>query len=118
MVVGVGLGAFIHGFVPQTLIERYLGMRTWWTVPVATLLGVPLYANSISVIPVIEALIGKGIPMGTALAFMTATVTLSIPEALILKKAMKWQLLLTFFGITTVGIMIIGYLFNEISPGL
>jgi len=81
-------------------------------VPVATLLGVPLYANSVSVIPVIQALIEKGIPLGTALAFMTATVTLSIPEALILKKAMKWQLLALFFGITTIGIMLIGYLFN------
>lgn len=115
VILGVGIGAVIHGFVPQTLIERYLGTRAWWTVPAATLLGVPLYANSVSVIPIIEALIGKGIPMGTALAFMTATVTLSIPEALILKKAMKWQLLATFFGITTVGIMVIGYLFNMIS---
>ncbi len=112
VVLGVGIGAIIHGFVPATLIEKYLSVKTWWTVPVATLMGVPLYANSVSIIPVIEALIGKGIPLGTALAFMTATVTLSIPEALILKKAMKLPLLLTFFGITTVGIMLIGYLFN------
>lgn len=112
VVLGVAIGAIIHGFVPATLIEKYLSFKAWWVVPVATLLGVPLYANSVSVIPVVEALIGKGIPMGTALAFMTATVTLSIPEALILKKAMKWQLLATFFGITIVGIMLIGYLFN------
>lgn len=112
VVLGVGLGAIIHGFVPATLIEKYLAIKAWWVVPIATILGVPLYANSVSVIPVVEALIGKGIPMGTALAFMTATVTLSIPEALILKKAMKWPLLLTFFGITTIGIMLIGYLFN------
>lgn len=112
VLLGVGVGAIIHGFVPQTLIEHYLGMRTWWAVPVATLIGVPLYANSVSVIPVMQALVGKGVPIGTALAFMTATVTLSIPEALILKKAMKLPLLLTFFGITTVGIMIIGYVFN------
>jgi len=114
VVLGVAIGAVIHGFVPATLIEKYLAIKAWWVVPVATLLGVPLYANSVSVIPVVEALIGKGIPMGTALAFMTATVTLSIPEALILKKAMKWQLLAIFFGITTVGIMLIGYLFNMI----
>lgn len=78
----------------------------------ATLLGAPLYANSVSVIPVMEALVGKGVPLGTALAFMTAIVTISIPEALILKKVMKIPLLLTFFGITTVGIMIIGWVLN------
>lgn len=114
VVLGVAIGAVVHGFVPATLIEKYLAVKAWWVVPVATLLGVPLYANSVSVIPVVEALIGKGIPMGTALAFMTATVTLSIPEALILKKAMKWQLLAIFFGVTIVGIMLIGYLFNYI----
>lgn len=112
VVMGVAIGAVIHGFVPQTLIEKYLAIKQWWVVPVATLLGVPLYANSVSVIPIVQALIGKGIPLGTALAFMTATVTLSIPEALILKKAMSWQLLATFFGITTIGIMLMGYLFN------
>lgn len=112
VVLGVAIGAVIHGFIPAALVEKYLAIKAWWVVPIATLLGVPLYANSVSVIPVVEALIGKGIPMGTALAFMTATVTLSIPEALILKKAMKWQLLVIFFGITIIGIMLIGYLFN------
>lgn len=112
VVLGVGIGAIIHGFVPATLVERYLAIKTWWVVPMTTLLGVPLYANSISIIPVAEALIGKGIPIGTVLAFMTATVTLSIPEALILKKAMKWQLLTVFFGITIIGIVLIGYIFN------
>jgi uncharacterized protein len=112
VLLGVGVGAIIHGFVPQKLVEHYLGMRSWWSVPLATLVGVPLYANSVSVIPVMQALVGKGVPIGTALAFMTATVTLSIPEALILKKAMKLPLLLTFFGITTIGIIIMGYVFN------
>ena len=115
VVLGVGIGALIHGFVPAELIEKYLSFKTWWVVPVATLLGVPLYANSVSVIPVMEALVGKGIPIGTALAFMTATVTLSIPEALILKKAMRWQLLALFFGITIIGIMLIGYTFNALN---
>jgi len=115
VILGVAVGAIIHGFVPQILIEKYLGMKAWWSVPAATLLGVPLYANSVSIIPVMEALVGKGVPMGTALAFMTATVTLSIPEALILKKAMKWPLLLTFFGITVTGITVMGYLFNAIN---
>ena len=112
VILGVALGAIIHGFIPSTIIDKYLGFRQWWAVPLATILGVPLYANSVSVIPVVEALVGKGIPLGTALAFMTATVTLSIPEALILKKAMKWQLLAIFFGITILGITMIGYLFN------
>lgn len=94
VILGVAIGAIIHGFIPQTLIEKYLGMKAWWSVPAATLLGVPLYANSVSVIPVMEALVGKGVLIGTALAFMTATVTLSIPEALILKKAMKWPKLI------------------------
>lgn len=112
VVLGIGIGSVIHGFIPAALIEKYLPTNTWLSVPIATLLGIPLYANSVSVIPIVEALIGKGIPLGTALAFMTATVTLSIPEALILKRVMKLPLLLTFFGITTIGIMIIGYLFN------
>lgn len=114
VIIGVGIGAIIHGFVPANFFEKYLSIKSWWTVPLATLIGVPLYANSVSVLPIIQALIGKGIPLGTALAFMTATVALSLPEALILKKAMKWQLLATFFGVTTVGIMLIGYLFNNL----
>lgn len=112
VLLGVALGALIHGFVPGSLIEKYLSGKALWTVPLATIIGVPLYANSVSVIPVMEALVGKGIPLGTALAFMTATVTLSIPEALILKKVMKWQLLAMFFGITAIGIIIIGFIFN------
>jgi uncharacterized protein len=114
VVVGVSIGAFIHGFVPSSLVAKYLSNRAWYAVPLATLLGAPLYANSVSVIPVMEALVGKGVPLGTALAFMTAIVTVSIPEALILKKVMRWQLLALFFGITIIGIMIIGYVFNWI----
>ncbi len=115
VLLGVGIGALIHGFVPADLIERYLSIKSWWVIPIATILGTPLYANSVGVLPVMEALVGKGIPLGTALAFMTATVTLSIPEALILKKAMNWKLLAIFFGITVIGIMLIGYIFNLIS---
>ncbi|MCB9812766.1 MAG: permease [Pseudomonadales bacterium] len=114
VLLGVTLGALIHGLVPESFISNTLSGASLWSVPTATLLGVPLYANSISVIPIIEALVGKGVPMGTALAFMTATVTLSIPEALMLKKLLKWQLLAMFFGITTVGIILMGYLFNVI----
>ena len=80
----------------------------------AVLSGVPLYANSVSVLPIMDAMVGKGAPLGTVLAFMTAIVTLSLPEALILKKVMRWQLLAIFFGITTIGIIVMGYLFNVI----
>ena len=114
VLLGVGIGAIIHGFVPAQVVESYLSRRSWFAIPLATLLGAPLYANSVSVIPVMEALVGKGVPLGTALAFMTAIVTVSIPEALILKKVMKWQLLSLFFGITITGIIIMGYIFNGI----
>ncbi|OGK63125.1 hypothetical protein A2334_04595 [Candidatus Roizmanbacteria bacterium RIFOXYB2_FULL_38_10] len=114
VVLGVSIGALIHGFVPATLVEKYLAIKQWWTIPLAALLGAPLYANSVSVIPVMEALVKKGVPLGTALSFMTAIVTISIPESMILKKVMKWQLLAAFFGITIVGIMIMGWIFNAI----
>lgn len=114
VLLGVGIGAIIHGFVPESLIIKYLSSKEWWVVPVAVGMGTPLYANSVGVIPVVEALIDKGIPMGTALAFMTATVTLSIPEALMLSKLMKKQLLIAFFAITIFAIVIMGYLFNFI----
>ncbi|MCR4277216.1 MAG: permease, partial [Candidatus Roizmanbacteria bacterium] len=114
VVLGVSIGALIHGFVPASLVEKYLSVKAWWTIPLATLLGAPLYANSVGVIPIMEALVQKGVPLGTALSFMTAIVTVSIPESMILKKVMKWQLLATFFGITIVGIMIMGWIFNVI----
>jgi uncharacterized membrane protein YraQ (UPF0718 family) len=112
VIIGVAIGALIHGFVPENLINQYLSIDSWWGVAFATLLGVPLYANSMSIIPIMEVLTNKGVPLGTVIAFMTSTVTLSIPQALILKKIMKCQLLGVFFGITIVGIIIMGYLFN------
>ena len=112
VLLGVGLGALIHGFVPRTFVEAYLSNGSWWTVPLATILGAPFYANSVSVIPIVEAMTNKGVELGTALAFMTATVTLSIPGLLILKKAMDWKLLSVFIVVTLFGIMIIGYFFN------
>jgi uncharacterized membrane protein YraQ (UPF0718 family) len=114
VVLGVAIGALIHGFVPADVVERYLSAKSWWTIPLATLLGAPLYANSVSVIPVMEAMVGKGVPLGTTLAFMTSIVTISIPEGMILSKIMRWQLLALFFGITLVGIVLMGYLFNWI----
>lgn len=115
VVLGVALGALIHGFVPASFVANNLSTKAWWTIPLATLLGAPLYANSVSVIPVMEALVGKGVPIGTALSFMTAIVTISIPEALILKKVMRGPLLALFFGITIVGIMLMGYVLNWIA---
>jgi hypothetical protein len=114
VVLGVGIGAVIHGFVPASLVEKYLSSKAWWTIPVAVLLGAPLYANSIGVIPIIEALVSKGVPFGTVIAFMAAVVTVSLPELLILKKVMRWQLLAMFLGITLFGVMIMGYIFNAI----
>lgn len=112
VLVGVGLGAIIHGLVPESLVTRYLSSKAWWSVPLAVLLGAPLYTNSVGVVPVMEAIIGKGVPMGTALAFMTATVTISIPEGLMLAKLMKKQLLIAFFSITILAIIVMGVLFN------
>ena len=114
VILGISIGALIHGFVPTSLVEKYLSNRSWLSVPLATLFGMPLYANSISVIPIMEALVGKGVPLGTVLAFMTAIVTVSIPEFMILKKVMKWQLLAMFFCITLFGTIVMGYLFNII----
>lgn len=114
VVLGVGIGALIHGFVPTSIIEKYLSIKAWWSIPLATFFGAPLYANSVSVIPVMEALVKKGVPLGTALSFMTAIVTISIPEIMILKKVMKWQLLTAFLATTIIGIIIMGYIFNLI----
>jgi len=109
---GVAFGGFIHGFVPQGFFEKYLQKAGWWGVPLAVLLAVPLYSNASGVIPIIQSLVAKGVPLGTALALMMAIVGISLPEAFILKKVLKWQLLAIFFGIVTLGIIIIGYAFN------
>jgi len=112
VLLGVGIGAVVHGYVPIDFFENYLKIGSWWAVPMATILAVPLYSNAVAVIPIMEVLISKGVPFGTALAFMMATVGLSLPEALILKKAMKMKLLISFFAVVTLGIIMIGYLFN------
>jgi uncharacterized protein len=115
VLLGVGIGAVVHGYIPIDFFEKYLKIDSWWAVPVATILAVPLYSNAVAVIPIMEVLISKGVPFGTALAFMMATVGLSLPEALILKKAMKLKLLASFFSVVTIGIIIIGYLFNYLQ---
>ncbi len=114
ILVGVGLGAAIHGYVPQNFFEQTLASGAWWTVPVATVVAVPLYSNAVGVVPVVQALVQAGVPIGTAFAFMMATVGLSLPEALILKKVMSLRLLALYFGMITVGIVLIGYLVNAL----
>ena len=112
VLIGIGAGAVIHGFVPADFFEHYITADNLFAVPIATILAVPMYANAVGVIPIMQSLVEKGIPLGTAMAFMMAVVGLSLPEALILKRVMKMKLLIYFFGITTVNIIIIGYLFN------
>lgn len=114
VLIGIGIGALIHGFIPTGFFEKYITADNIFAVPIATILAVPMYANSVGVIPIIQSLVEKGIPIGTALSFMMAIVGLSLPEALILKKVMKTRLLLYFFGVVTICIMIVGYLFNFI----
>lgn len=114
ILVGVGVGAAIHGYVPQNFFEQTLASGAWWTVPVATIVAVPLYSNAVGVVPVVQALVLVGVPMGTAFAFMMATVGLSLPEALILKKIMSLRLLALYFGTITIGIILIGYLVNAL----
>jgi len=114
LLAGIALGALIHGYVPQGFFEKYITKENLFAVPLAVIIGIPLYSNASGVIPIIQALVAKGIPLGTALAFMMATVGLSLPEALILKKVMKWPLLAAFFGVVGLGIIILGYLFNII----
>jgi uncharacterized membrane protein YraQ (UPF0718 family) len=111
---GVGVGAFIHGYVPQDMIVEYAGQDNPFAVIVAVILGIPMYSNAAGVIPMIEALTLKGMAMGTALAFMMAVTALSLPEAIILKKLLHTRLIVTFFGIVTLGIIVIGYIFNAI----
>lgn len=112
VLLGVALGALIHGYVPEEFFEKYFDGAGIFGVPIAVILGVPVYANASGVIPIIQSLVEKGIPLGTALAFMMAIVGLSLPEALILKKVLKWPLLGTFFGVVVLGMITIGYLFN------
>lgn len=114
VLVGIGIGAWIHGYVPQDLLARYAGADKWYAVPLATLVGIPLYSNAAGIIPLVSALTEKGVALGTTLAFMMAVTGLSLPEFMILRRVMKVKLLLIFFGIVGAGIMFTGFLFNFI----
>ena len=111
---GVGAGAFIHGYVPTEFVASVAGSGNPFAVPIATLLGVPMYSNAAGVMPLIEVLTAKGMLIGTALSFMMAVTALSLPEAMILKRVMSVKLISIFFGVVTLGIIGVGYLFNAI----
>lgn len=112
ILIGIGIGAFMHGFVPEGFFEQYMSKDNWFAVPLSVILAVPMYANAAGIVPVIEVFVTKGIPIGTAIAFMMAVVGLSLPEATLLKKVMKWRLIGIFFGTVTLFIILSGYLFN------
>ena len=112
VIIGIGIGALIHGFVPEDALGTIMGANQWWTVPAAVLLGIPLYSNAAGVIPIVSALISKGAALGTALAFMMSVVALSLPEMIILRRVLKPRLLAVFIGVVAVAIIITGYVFN------
>lgn len=112
VLIGVGLGAILHGFVPESFIIDHLGDAQWWSVPGAVLLGIPLYSNASGIIPVAESLLGKGLPVGTTLAFMLSTVAASFPEFMLLKQVMKPRLLLYFFLILLSMFTLVGWILN------
>ncbi len=112
VLLGIAVGAGIHGYVPENFMASIMGKQDWWSVPLAVLIGVPMYSNAAGIIPIVQALLGKGAAMGTVLAFMMAVIGLSLPEAIILRKVLTIKLLLAFFGIVAMGIMFVGYLFN------
>ncbi len=114
IVVGITIGAVIHGFVPQDFMVAIMGKDAWWSVPASVALGVPMYTNAAGIIPIVEALIGKGAALGTTLAFMMSVIALSLPEILILRKVLKTKLIATFVGVVAAGILLVGFIFNAI----
>lgn len=112
IVAGIAVGAAVHGYVPENFMASIMGKDVWWSVPLAVLIGVPLYSNAAGVIPILQALLEKGAALGTALAFMMSVIGLSLPEMIILKKVIKLPLILIFISVVAVGIMIVGFIFN------
>jgi uncharacterized membrane protein YraQ (UPF0718 family) len=114
VLAGIAVGAGIHGFVPEGLMAGIMGKQAWWSVPLAVLIGVPMYSNAAGIIPVVQALLGKGAALGTVLAFMMSVIGLSLPEMVILRKVLRPQLSATFVGVVAVGILAVGWLFNAV----
>jgi uncharacterized membrane protein YraQ (UPF0718 family) len=113
VVLGIAVGAGIHGYVPADAMANLLG-KDWWSVPLAVIVGIPLYANAASIIPIVEALMAKGAALGTVLAFMMSVIALSLPELIILRKVLKPALIATFVGVVSGGILLVGFVFNAL----
>jgi len=114
MIAGIGVGALVHGYVSNDYLASYLDKSTWYSVPLAVLIGIPLYTCSPGAVPIVFALIEKGVPLGTALAFMMSVIGISLPELIILKKVLKLPFILTFIAIIATGIIMVGYILNLI----
>jgi uncharacterized membrane protein YraQ (UPF0718 family) len=114
VVIGIAVGAGIHGYVPEDFMASFMGESAWWSVPLSVLIGIPMYSNAAGIIPIVQALLEKGASLGTVLAFMMSVIALSLPEMIILKKVLKIQLILSFVGVVGTGIMLTGFLFNLI----
>jgi len=114
VLIGIGVGAVIHGYVPENFMASFMGKSAWWSVPAAVVLGVPMYSNAAGVIPVMQALLEKGASLGTTLAFVMAVIGLSFPEMIILRKVLRIPLMVIFVGIVALGIIVVGYLFNAV----
>jgi hypothetical protein len=115
IIVGIALGAGIHGYVPEDFMASIMGKDApWWSIPAAVAIGVPMYTNAAGIIPIVEALIGKGAALGTVLAFMMSVIALSAPEMIILRKVLKPTLIATFAGVVAAGIILVGYVFNAV----
>ena len=114
IILGIAVGAGAHGYVPEDFLGSLLGKENWYGVPLAILMGVPMYSNAAGIIPIVSVLIEKGVSLGTALAFMMSVIALSLPEIIILKKVLKWQLITVFVGIVAVGIVTVGFIFNYV----
>jgi uncharacterized membrane protein YraQ (UPF0718 family) len=114
VLAGILVGAGIHGYVPENFMASLMGRDAWWSVPVAVIIGVPMYSNAAGIIPIVQALLGKGAALGTVLAFMMSVIGLSLPEMIILRKVLRPQLIAVFVGVVAVGILMVGYLFNAV----
>ena len=115
IIIGIAVGAGAHGYVPDDYLAQVLGSQHWYSVPLAIAVGIPLYSNAAGIIPIVSVLIEKGVSLGTALAFMMSVIGLSLPEIIILKKVLKWQLIAVFIGVVAVGIVLVGFIFNIIN---
>nr|WP_320126772.1 permease [uncultured Shewanella sp.] len=118
VIIGVGLGAALHGFVPEGWVETHLGQGQWWSVPAAVLVGIPLYSNATGIIPVMESLLANGLPIGTTLAFCMSTVAASFPEFILLKQVMQWRLLAVLLVVLLTAFTLVGWIFNFAAPYL